>query len=285
MGNAELDLLLTGAIYLVAVFVLFFVGKVVYDLLHPRYKLKHELFENDNFALALAVVGYYLGLVFALGGVLTGESAGLVQDLVGIATFGLLAIVLLNVSAFLNDKVILSRFDNVKEIIDDRNAGTGVIEAGNHVANGLIVAGAIGGEGGGILHTLAFWGLGQVALIVVSWVYVKLSAFDVYAEVERDNVAVGVAFSGLLVAVGNLVREAISGDFTGWREDLIGFAVFLGVGIVVLPLVRIVTDKVLIPGVKLNDELVAQEKPNVGAGAIEAFSYVAASMLVGWAIL
>ena len=54
---------------------------------------------------------------------------------------------------------------------------------------------------------------------------------------------------------------------------------------VVLPLVRIVTDKVLIPGVKLNDELVAQEKPNVGAGAIEAFSYVAASMLVGWAIL
>ena len=284
MSQGQLDSLVSGALYLVAVFVLFLIGKVVYDLLHPRYKLKTELFEKDNLALSLAVVGYYLGLVFALGGVLTGESAGLTDDLLDMALFGLLAIVLLNISAFLNDKLILSGFDNVKEIIDDKNAGTGAIEAGNHLANGLIVAGAVSGEGGGLLHTVAFWGLGQVALIVVSRIYNLTTSFDVHKEVERDNVAVGVAFAGLIVAVGNLVRFAIAGDFTSWRDDLIGFAAFLAVAVVVLPVVRLVTDKLLIPGVSLNDELVAQEVPNVGAGAIEGFSYIAASMLIGWAL-
>ena len=47
--------------------------------------------------------------------------------------------------------------------------------------------------------------------------------------------------------------------------------------------VRLLTDKLLLPGVKLDDELVAQEEPNLGAGLIEAFSYVAAALLIGWA--
>ena len=287
MTNAQIDLLLTGAVYLVAIFVLFLIGKLVYDLLHRRYKLAVELFENDNFALSLAVVGYYLGLVFALGGALVGESDGLVNDLINIAIYGGLAIVLLNLSAFLNNAVVLPRFEMEKEIVDDQNAGTGAIEAGNHIANGLIIAGAITGEGGGIIATLVFWGLGQLVLLLAARLYNMTTSFDLHAELERDNVAVGVAFAGLLVGLGNLVREAITGDFTGWREDLTSFAIFIAAGLLVMPLVRIATDRLLVPGVKLPDELVGQngEVPNVGAGALEAFSYIAASMLIGWAIL
>ncbi len=284
MSYEQADVFVTGVIYLAAVFVLFLIGKLVYDKLHPGFVLKKELFERDNFAVALAVVGYYLGLVLALGGVLAGESFELASDLFDIFFFGLLAIVLINISAFLNDKLVLYRFDNEKEIIQDRNAGTGAVEAGNHIANGLIVAGALHGEDVDLVVVVVFWALGQLALILAGLIYDRLTSFDLHAEIEKDNVAVGVAFAGLLIGLGNLVGLSVSGDFVSWADDLTSFAIFLGMALVLLPVVRVVTDKVLVPGVRLTDELVNQETPNVGAGAIEAFSYVAASMLIGWAI-
>ena len=279
----SIDQVLTGLVYLAAVFVLFLVGKLVYDKLHPGFVLRKELFERDNVALAVAVVGYYLGLVFALGGVLEGEGTTLADDLFDIFFYGLLTIVLLNVSAWLNDKLILHRFDNRKEIIDDRNAGTGAIEGGNHVANGLILAGAVSGEGD-LVTALAFWSLGQVALILAGLLYSRVVGFDVHAEIEKDNVAVGLAFAGVLIALGNVVRLGVAGDFVSWYDNLSQYAFYVVVGLALLPLMRFVTDKLLLPGVRLNDELVAQEEPNLGAGAIEAFSYVAASMLIGWTI-
>lgn len=289
MTYEQLDIFLTGLIYLAAIFVLFVIGKVMCDKLHPRFDLKQELFEHDNFAMSLNMVGYYFGLVLALGGVLGGEGHGLWQeDLFDIFFFGLAAVVLINLSAFLNDKIILSKFDNQKEILEDRNAGTGAILAGNHIANGLIISGAVSGADVTLPVALAFWGLGQVALIVIARLYAKIVSFDLHDEIEKDNVAVGVAFAGILIAVGNLVRLSVSGDFHSWGESIKSFAVYLAMGVVILPVVRWVTDKILVPGVKLDDELVAraanQSEPNVGAGALEAFSYIAASMLVGWAI-
>ena len=278
----SLDQLLSGLVYLASFFVLFLIGKWVYGRRYPSIVMREELFERDNVALSVAVVGYYLGLVLALGSVLSGPSRGLVEDLIDIFFYGLLAIILLPISAWLNDKLILSRFDKKKEILTDRNAGTGAIEAGNHLANGSIIAGAVSGEGD-LVTALAFWSLGQVVLVLAGWVYTRTVSFDVHDEIERDNVPMGVAFAGVLIGMGQIVGGAVSGDFVGWQENLGQLGAYAGVGLVLLPIVRWVTDKLLIPGVKLNDELVNQEEPNLGAGMIEAFSYVAASLLIGWA--
>ncbi len=279
----SLDQILTGMVYLLSVFVLLVIGKLVYDLLHRGFDLKSELVERDNLALAITVGGYYVGLVMAVGGVLSSESNGLVDDLIDIGFFGLVAIVLLNLSAWINDKVILRQFDNEKEIIKDRNAGTGAIEAGNHIAVGLMTAGALSGEGD-LITAGAFWLLGQVVLIVASVLYAALLPFDVHDEIERDNVAVGVAFAGVLIAIGNVVRLGSEGDFISWYQNLSEFGSFTLAGLILLPVVRVFADKVLLPGAKLTDELVNQEKPNIGAGMIEAASYFAASMLIGWTL-
>ena len=42
--------LIESGIYLVCVYVLFWLGKLVYDLTTPSYKLKEELVEKDNTA-------------------------------------------------------------------------------------------------------------------------------------------------------------------------------------------------------------------------------------------
>lgn len=279
-----LDQIITALIYLIAVFAIFLFGKGVYDRLHRRFDLKYELVENDNLAVALAVAGYYAGIILALGGILSGPSAGWLDDVLDIVFFGVVAIVLLNISGWLNDKIILSQFDNTKEIIDDKNAGTGIIVAAQYIATGLIIAGALSGEGGDLITGTVFWILGQLALIVAGLVYNWITPFDIHAEIEKDNVAVGVAFAGVLIAVGLVAGTGVSGDFVSWRDNLSFFTGEVVFGLLMLPMIRLVTDKLLLPGRRLTDELVHQERANIGAGAIEAFSYIAAAMLISWVI-
>ncbi|MCH2253290.1 MAG: DUF350 domain-containing protein [Vicinamibacterales bacterium] len=275
-----LDQILRGFTYLAVVLVLLVIGKLVYDGLHRRFVLRTELIEKDNLAVALAVAGYYLGLVIVLGGVVSGPASfNMFDDVIGLVIFGVLGIVLLNLSAWINDKVVFSKFDNEKEIVEDRNAGMGAVEGGNYVAVGLITAGAMSGEGG-LLPGLVFWVLGLVALIVAGLLYDKITSYDLHEQIEKDNVAVGVAFAGVLVGFGNIIRLAGDGDFVSWNESLTEFGYYTLVGLILLPLIRIFADKVLLPGASLSDELV-QDRPNLGAGFIEAVSYLAASMLIG----
>ena len=275
-----LDQMLRGFTYLAVVLVLLVIGKLVYDGLHRRFVLRTELIEKDNLAVALAVAGYYLGLVIVLGGVVSGPASfNMFDDVIGLVIFGVLGIVLLNLSAWINDKVVFSKFDNEKEIVEDRNAGMGAVEGGNYVAVGLITAGAMSGEGG-LLPGLVFWVSGLVALVVAGLLYDKITSYDLHEQIEKDNVAVGVAFAGVLVGFGNIIRLAGDGDFVSWNESLTEFGYYTLVGLILLPLIRIFADKVLLPGASLSDELV-QDRPNLGAGFIEAVSYLAASMLIG----
>jgi uncharacterized membrane protein YjfL (UPF0719 family) len=280
----DLDNLVSAAIFIIVFFIFFFIGKVINDLLHREYKLNFELVEKDNTALALAVVGYYFGLVLAIGGTIAGPSVGLVEDLYDLAIYGILSIILLNISWFLCDKLILYKFRVSEELIRDHNQGTGVVSAGISVASGFIIYGAVSGEGGSIWTVLVFWALGQILLILAGLVYELITPYNIHEEIEKDNVAAGVSFAGALVSVGIIIGLAGEGDFTAWSIDLpvyIGFAVL---GLILLPIIRLLTDKVLLPTVKLSDEISAQEKPNVGAAYIEAFSYIAAAFIISWCV-
>jgi uncharacterized membrane protein YjfL (UPF0719 family) len=275
-----MDRILTGFIYLAVVLALLVIGKWVYDGLHRRFVLRTELVEKDNLAVALAVAGYYLGLVIVLGGVVSGPASfSVLDDVIGLVTYGVLGIVLLNLSAWINDKVVFSKFENEREIVEDRNVGMGAAEGGNYVAVGLITAGAMSGEGG-LLPGLVFWVSGLVALMIAGLLYDKITSYDLHDQVEKDNTAVGVAFAGVLVGFGNIIRLAGEGDFVTWNESLTEFGYYTIVGLILLPFIRLFADKVLLPGASLSNELV-KDRPNLGAGIIEAVSYLAASMLIG----
>lgn len=63
-------------------------------------------------------------------------------------------------------------------------------------------------------------------------------------------------------------------------EDVNGNVV-AGLGLVLLPVARLATDKLLLAGGSLTRELVGQEVPNVGAGVLEGAIYVCISFLIG----
>jgi uncharacterized membrane protein YjfL (UPF0719 family) len=278
-----IDNVIMGVILLVCSAVILFLGKLIYDVLHPKFRLREELLKKDNFALGYAVSGYYLGLILALGGILSGPARlHWLDEVLDIGYFGLISVVLLNLSAFLQDKIIFRTFSMQKEIIEDENPGAGIIEGAHHIANGLILYGAMSGEGS-LITALVFWAIGQVVLVIAGTIYNWITPFDIHKEIERDNVAVSVAVAGVLVAIGNIIRFGIEGSFESWQTNLRELGITLVYGFILLPVIRFFVDHLLLPGEKITHELAHQERPNVGAAAIEAIAYVGASFLIGWA--
>ncbi len=269
-----------SAVYVLEAFALLWVARIAYTGLYRRLGLKHELFTRNNTALAVALTGYLLGVVMGLGGALWGPSAGWQADLTGIALTGLKGIGLMLVASYLCEKVLLPRFDTTKEIVQDQNLGVAFVEAGLYIANGLIVLAILQGQGPWWTG-VAFWVLAQGVLLVAGLLYEWITPHDVHRELERDNAAVGLAFGGGLVGMGNILSLAAGGDFTGWGESLRFFAEDALFGLVILFLIKKLSDAVLAGGVKLGTEQV-EAAPNIGAGLLEAFGYVGGSMLIVW---
>jgi uncharacterized membrane protein YjfL (UPF0719 family) len=297
LENENFIIIGEAIIYITSAFVLFLLGKLFYSVTHKSIKTNEELVKKDNLAFAISITGYYVGLLIAILGVIVGESNGLVNDLIDILVYGLLAIVLLNLSSSVSDKIILRKFNVTKEIIEDRNCGTGAVEAAIMIGSGLVIHGAVSGQAynffgdvsygfllSGILSTIAFWIVGQIVLIITSYIYDLLTPYSIHDHLEKDNVAVGVGFGGAIIALGVLVKLGISGDFISWSYNLYWFSVDVMFGLALLPVVRLITDKILLPGEKLTDEIANQEKPNVGAALIEAFAYVGGAILISYCL-
>ena len=269
-------------VYLLEGFALLWIAKALYGTLFRRVDLRRELFENNNHALSVSTCGYLIAICIALGGALSGPSTGWISDLTGIAVYGLISIIIMLVAGYLCEKILLPHFNNTKEIVQDHNMGTAFVEAGLHIANGLIVLAIFQGSGS-LLSGLAFWALAQVLLLVTGRLYEGVTPHNVHTELERDNAAVGLAFCGVLIGFGNIISVAVAGDFIGWKEGLQAFLFEALFGLAVLLLIKKVTVLLLASGVSLSDEQ-TEEKPNLGAGLVEALGYIGGSMLVIWVL-
>ncbi len=265
-------------------FFLFWLGQLAYrKLFRRRMELNLELFVKDNPAVAIALVGYYFGIVIALGGVLDKTLSILPEKLLNLASNGCLVILLMLAGAWVGDRLILKHFDCDREIIQERNIGAAFVEAGNHIANGLILNASLGGEGGNLLVGFACWLIGLGVLVLASAVYPRFAKYNVFREIEkRNNPAAGIACAGLLVATGNIVRIAFAPEFQDWVSSFRVYGLNLLFCLALLVAIRWFADLILVPGVKISDEIVNQEVPNLGAGLIEAFAYIAASFLIAW---
>jgi uncharacterized membrane protein YjfL (UPF0719 family) len=242
------------------------VGKKVYDVLTP-YNLNEQLIEVDNKAVALSFAGYMFGLGIILRGVLSGETTkDFYPDLLDMVIWGVIGIVLLQISRVVNDKILLSRFDNIKELVEDRNIGTGAVEAGTYIGTALLIMAAISGEDtsflAGLVSTLIFFVFGQVGFILFGKLYQVITRFDLHAEIEKGNASAGVAFGITLVAIGLLLS-----DFIVKSDSLVGFAVWFVLSAFLLVINRYLVDKIILPG-RLLDEEISKDQ-NWGAALVE----------------
>jgi uncharacterized membrane protein YjfL (UPF0719 family) len=270
--------------YLLLAFLLCWVGKLVYGFFHPGARIDRELTARDNLAFAVPIGAYYLGILIVMGAPLSGQVRGsLARELLSVLLWGILAVVLLNVASWLNRRILFSGLDLVSEILERNNLAAGTLVAGSHIANALLILGALSDEGG-LAPAAVFWIYGQILLMATVAIFVRLVGVDVTAEVRRGNQAAALALAGVLVGIGNVVRMSITGPFEGWGPAFVAASVYALVGLVLLFVVRQLADWLLLPGVTIRQEVLEQEVPNVGVGYLEGLFYLGASLLVGWSL-
>jgi len=293
-----------GLVYVALGIVVLVVAKLVLDLVTP-YKINRQLAEKNNSALGLSITGYFMGVIIVFAGVLY-QPLNIVRDdqwqwtgdfwldVLEVAIYSLVGIVLLNASRLLVDRLVLYKFNTEKEIIEDQNSGSAAVEAGVYVAAGLVIAASIAGSTGGIegvsevsiaesaLRSLAFFGMGMAVLVLFSLFYELTTSFNIHDEIEKNNVAVGVALGGNLVAIGLVTFKAVFGEFIGWGESIASFLTFAVIGFALLYVVRIVVDFALLPGTRISHELAVDR--NVGVAFIESGVVIGASIILYFAI-
>ncbi len=255
-------------IYMLVCFALFLLGKVLYQLLHRGVDVDAEMVDKDNLAFAFTQVGYFVGLLLAIAGTMAGSAhESLLHDLMLTFAYGTAAIVLLNVAIIVNDRVVFSVLELKKNIVERGNVAVGIVEAGNSIANGLIIYGVLSIEAARAWFALGFWIAAQLILIAVALVYRRTTPYDVFKKIYTGNAAVAVAFVGFLVAMGNILRFVIENEHENVLDSAAAIGIQLGVALLALPIFRWLTDKLLLPKRSITDELVNQEVPNIGVGS------------------
>jgi len=282
----------TTLAFIIVGVILLLIAKILKDLMTP-YDIAEELTDKDNPALGLSLAGYYAGVIIIIVGAIhhpgepyayqSAEAFG--WDALSAAGYGLAGILLLNLARRIVDLLILPGFDVTKEIITDRNSGAGAVEFGSYVASGLVIAGAIHGESDPELAAwvepaaaLAFFALGQLVMIAYARFYEVTAPFNVLEEIEQDNVPAGVALGANLIAIGIVMLRALGGGFVGWQHDLItclfdavfGFAVFFAL--------RILVDRVFLPGSRVEEEI--SRDRNINAAYIEGVVLIGGACLI-----
>ncbi len=281
-----------GLVYVVLGVIVLAIARLAQDFITP-YKLQEHLNQRDNIALAVSISGYYLGVIIVfLGGiyqpfmVVADDTLGFTeaywQDVGLVFVYSIVGIVVLNIARIVVDKLVLHDFSTEDEIINDHNSGTGAVEAAVYIAVGLVIAGAISGESGGPETAAVFLVLGLAALIISTLIYEWTTPFNIHEQIEADNVAVGVALAGNLIAIGIVVFKAVFGEFVGWTESMAGFITYAVVGFILLYAVRFVVDKVLFPHSNLSDELAVDR--NLGAAFIQSAALISVSLILFFAV-
>ncbi|MEZ8482553.1 DUF350 domain-containing protein [Vibrio splendidus] len=256
---------------------LLLLAKWMKDFCTP-YKINDELTKEDNLAVAITMCGYYLGTTAIFVGALLGPSQGFTQDLLLVGGYSILGLIFLNVSRFINDKIILRKFCVTEQLIKEHNVAVGAVQFGTYLATGLIAAGAVSGTGGGVYTAIVFFLLGQISLLVFCLIYDWITPYSIHKELKKRNVAAGVALGGSLVALSIIVLNGVSGDFISWEENLINLAIVNIMAFVFLILVRFMMDKLVIPRDELSREIV--EDKNLGAGFLEATVAISFSIVL-----
>ena len=274
-----------GPAYLITILIVLACAKLLYDLFTP-YKLNQQLTTEDNKAVAVSFTGYMFAVGIVLYGVFTSDPepsyvltrTELLLDLLDVFIWSLIGILLLTIARVFNDKILLKQFNNIKELVDDRNIGTGAVELGSYVGSALIIRAALYGEDtsfvAGVVSTVIYFLIGELGFVIFAWLYQKLSRYDLHAEIEKDNISAGVAFGAGLIAIAILLS-----GFVIRYDSLLGFAAWFIASLFFLAISRYLVDKILLPG-SLLDEEISQDQ-NWGAALIEGgVSIILALMLV-----
>ncbi|BBN83073.1 ATP synthase F0 subunit A [Pseudoalteromonas sp. A25] len=240
-----------------------------------------EITERDNFAFGISFAGGLVALAIVLTGISSGAFAPtLQQEALQMGGYGLLAIVLIKLGHFFQDKVALRKVSLHNEIVKG-NTTASLIDFGHVVSVAIVIRSAlfwVATEGWhGLPVVVASFIIANIVLLAVSQYRVQLfkrtnRSGDCLAQaILEDNLAVGIRYAGFLIGSA-LAITAASGLAPYAPDNLVAslgyWAVCAAVSSLAFILLHLVTIKIILSGCDISDEVNRQK--NVGVATISA---------------
>ncbi len=168
--------------------------------------------------------------------------------------------------------------------VERGNVAAGAAAAAHSLATGILATTAIGSQTlREVGVSLVFFVLGQAALLGLIALFRALTVYDDAEEILGENVAAGLSYAGITVAIALLVARATEGDFTTWPASLGGFAQVLAYAPLLYAVRQFVLGSVVLgnrPTLRGGalDRGIAER--SVGLAALEAATYLGAALIV-----
>lgn len=243
------------------------------------HSLTELIAERDNAPVAIEMSGFVLAMVLGLLGALHVQGVAWWEQALDLVGTGAIVMLVLLFNDQVISRLVLRGIDCNRAVADDHNMAVAIVRAAGNVATALQVTSALGHDSP-LWERLIWVVIGQVALVLLSLLYQRLTPYDDVAEVRRKNIAAALPMAGILLAAGIVVQAALAGEGGGWGADLLSLGIDLVVSAVLVWVLRWAGDKLLLPGSNFHDEIARDM--NAGAGFIEATTYLSAALAAAY---
>ncbi len=237
------------------------------------YDPVNEMLFRDNPALGIRYALFAIAVIFALLGIFDrsqGDSGAWF-----FTQHALLAVILIYLSRYLNDWLILYHFSNNREVVQEKNVAVAVVEGATYLASAYVIGGAFYDWENGIAIALVWFLIGQLMLILLAFLY-RLAGKDVDAALDQQNLAVGVSLASFLLSGGMVCGAVISGPSRGWPSDILTVALYLGTWVFLMLIAHLMTDKLTFRSSRLGDEVMEQR--NIAAALFKAVIFISLTL-------
>jgi uncharacterized membrane protein YjfL (UPF0719 family) len=264
----------------VALLTVFHLGQRLFS---PKHTLTTDA-RGRNVAYLLLQSGHVLAALLLVPGIvreaMTRESLGSAALWAG--AFVVVGICLIQVAGGLGVRLLLQ--STLERQLERGNAAAGLAAGANYVAVGIVAAPAIAGSDlQGLGLSAAFFGLAVLTLALYVTVFRALTTYDDAEQIEGDNLAAAVSYSGVSIAVALVLARALQGgDFVGWTAALKGYGWVAASAIVLYPVRQILVQGLVLHraptlrGGSLDDAIGIDR--NTGLAVMEALAYLAAAV-------
>lgn len=251
-----------------------------------------ELAKQDNFAFGISVAGSIAALGIVLSGAITGEAAeSLTMEIIGMASYGILGLLLIKVGRLVHDKFALNQIDKTEQI-KAANVTVGIVDAAGAIATAIIIKAVLvwvyGLDVNTLIAILSGFAVSQAMLVIATRLkerqYAKNNQGDSMQQAfANGQVALAIRYAGQVISTA-LAVTAASYFFSYSPETLVmNLLGWLAFGIVMTLLVALLTylaKRLILWGINLVEEV--DQQHNIGVAAIEmAISISIAMILTG----
>ncbi len=221
---------------------------------------EQELFDRHNLPYAVVRVSIVLAQAVAMLPLLGVTRGGWGDVGASLGWGAAVLLVMIGVNAVVD---ALVRHPGGLKALDRTSTASAVVKGGMYLAVGLVLHGALSGSapsfGEAVAATAVFALLGVIALVVAVRVLALVLPLRRRRADGEPSLAGAIVTGGVLVGLGLVLRSAIAGDFAGWGDGLLGFAVTFVAGLVGLVVVVVLVDLAIIRSRRLRQIVDADE--------------------------